>query len=302
MRRSSVHFREATAADRERILALRARCFGDVDPEKLDPRFWEWEFARSRMFTGAAGGEEDDELATHLALLTLPHMLDGAEVPGALAVDAMTSPSARGQGAFTGVVSEAVKRSGHVVATAYQIRSAVLGAMLRGGWAVAGRAPVLLRPAFTFRREAALPLLQRGDIGWMSELGGDDGCIARTPEFLSWRFFDNPRWTYRVTGIRGEAYLVTRRTRLKGLDTLAVVDLAWRNRRTAARLLRNAIAHARAQRCTLVAAFASRRHPAFGMLLRAGFLPGPHWFRLLVHPREHAARPWRVMWADTDHL
>ncbi len=298
MRRSCVHFREATAADRERILALRMRCFGDVDREKLDPRFWDWEFARARMFVG----EGDDELATHLALLNLPHMLDGAQVPGALAVDAMTSPAARGQGAFTGVVTAAMTASDHTVATAYQIRSAVLGAMLRGGWAVATRVPVLLRPAFTWREQARLPLLRRDDVTWMSELGGRDGCIARTPEFLSWRFFENPHWEYRVTGIRDAAYLVTRRTTLKGLDTLAVVDVAWREKRTAKRLLHDAIAHARAERCTLVAALVSRRHPAFGMLLRTGFLPGPHWFRLLVHPREHASRPWRVMWADTDHL
>lgn len=298
MRRSCVHFREADAADRERILALRARCFGDVDPEKLDPRFWDWEFSRARMFVG----EGPDELATHLALLNLPYMLNGVQVPGALAVDAMTSPSARGQGAFTGVVTAAMTASDHTVATAYQIRSAVLGAMLRGGWAVAERVPVLLRPAFTFRRPARLPLLRPDDVAWMSELGGTDGCIARTPAFLSWRFFENPHWTYRVTGIRDAAYLVTRRTSLKGLDTLAIVDVAWREKRTARRLLHDAIAHARGERCTLVAALVSRRHPAFGMLLRAGFLPGPHWFRLLVHPREHASRAWRVMWADTDHL
>lgn len=303
MRRSCVHFREATAADRERILALRARCFGDVDPEKLDPRFWDWEFGRARMFVGQLSGDGGDgELATHLALLELPHMLDGVQVSGALAVDAMTSPDARGQGAFSGVVREAMAASSYTVATAYQIRSAVLGAMLRGGFAVAERVPVLLRPAFTFRQPAALPPLRQSDAAWMSELGGKDGCIARTPEFLSWRFFENPHWTYRVTGIRDAAYLVTRRTTLKGFDTLAVVDLAWREKKTARRLLHDAIAHARAERCTLVAALVSRRHPAFGMLLRAGFLPGPHWFRLLVHPREQASHAWRVMWADTDHL
>jgi GNAT superfamily N-acetyltransferase len=300
VRRSAVHFREADAADRERILALRARCFGDVDPEKLDPRFWDWEFGRARMFVG----EGPDGLATHLALLNLPHMRDGAEVTGALAVDAMTSPDARGQGAFTGVVTAAMTASGHTVATAYQIRSAVLGAMLRGGWTVAERVPVLLRPAFTFRRsgQPGLPVLHQRDASWMSLLGGTDGCIARTPEFLSWRFFENPHWRYRVTGVPEEAYLVTRRTTLKGLDTLAIVDLAWREKRAARRLLREAIAHARAEGCTLVAALVSRRHPAFGMLLRTGFLPGPHWFRLLVHPREEASRAWRVMWADTDHL
>jgi len=299
VRRSCVHFREADAADRERILALRARCFGEVDPEKLDPRFWDWEFGRrARMFVG----EGPEELATHLALLNLPHMLDGVQVPGALAVDAMTSPAARGQGAFTGVVTEAMTASEHTVATAYQIRSAVLGAMLRGGWAVAERVPVLLRPAFTFRGQAGLPVLHQSDVTWMSALCGSDGCIARTAEFLSWRFFENPHWRYRVTGVPEAAYLVTRRTTLKGMDTLAIVDLAWREKSAGRRLLQEAIAHARAERCTLVAALVSRRHQAFGMLLRAGFLPGPHWFRLLVHPREQASRAWRVMWADTDHL
>jgi hypothetical protein len=294
-----MRFREATAADRDAILALRARCFGAVDPEKRDPRFWEWEFAHARMFVG----ERDAELLTHLALLDLPHMVDGQLVPGALAVDAMTAPAARGQGAFTGVVREATSTAAHTVATAYQIRKSVLGAMLRGGWTASEQVPVLVRPAFGLRRaRGTAPLLGTGDAEWMSELGPRDGCIARTAEFVRWRFFANPAWQYRVTGIRGEAYLVTRRTKLKGFDTLAVVDLAFRDRTTARELLRQANVQARAERCTLVAALVSRRHPAFGLFLRAGFLPGPHRFRLLVHPPEHAARPWRVMWADTDHL
>jgi hypothetical protein len=247
-------------------------------------------------------GEQDGALATHLALLDLPHRIDGRIVPGALAVDAMTSPEARGQGAFGGVVRQAMSGAGATVATAYQIRKAVLGAMLRGGWAAAERVPVLVRPALTFIRPTTVPILGRSDTGWMSGLATHDGCLARTPEFLAWRFFDNPHWPYRVTGLRDAAYLVTRRTRLKGLDTLAIVDLAFRDRRAARTLLREAIAHARAERCTLLAALVSRRHPAFGTFLRAGFLPGPHWFRLLVHPREYASRPWRVMWADTDHV
>jgi hypothetical protein len=296
-----VHFREATAADRERILALRAQCFGDVDGEKRDPRFWDWEFGQARLF---AGEQEDGTLATHLALLDLPHMLDGVAVPGALAVDAMTAPQARGQGAFGGVVRYAMEHAPRTVGTAYQIRKAVLGAMLRGGWAAAERVPVLVRPAFTFRVVLKEPRLGLQDVEWMSELGLRDGCIARTPEFLRWRFFDNPHWQYRLTGAAEAAYCVTRRTTLKGFDTLAIVDLAWRDRdREVARgLLRNAIAHARQSGCKLVAALVSPRHPTFGMLLRAGFLPGPHWFRLLVHPPEQAKRVWRVMWADTDHL
>ncbi|MFL6248366.1 MAG: hypothetical protein ACJ74H_20240, partial [Thermoanaerobaculia bacterium] len=148
-----MHFREATAADRDRILALRARCFGDVDPEKLDPRFWEWEFANARIFVG----EEHGEILTHLAIVN------------GLAVDAMTSPDARGKGAFTGVARYAVANSD--AATAYQIRGAVLGSMLRAGWTIAERVPVLLRPAGWWRaKREPFRKLTREDIPWMSEL------------------------------------------------------------------------------------------------------------------------------------
>lgn len=267
-------------ADRDGILALRARCFGDVDREKLDPAFWDWEFADARIFVG----EENGEIVTHLAIVN------------GLAVDAMTAPEVRGRGAFTGVARYAIGQSDHEVATAYQIRGAVLGSMLRSGWTVADRVPVLLRPAGWWRgRREAFRKLTRDDVGWMSGIGG------RTPEFLAWRFFDNPHWRYDVFGSES-AYLVARRTKLKGFDTYAIVDLAWRDERAARALLRDAVDEAKAQGCTLVAAFVSRNHPAFGMFLRRGFLPGPHWFRLLVHPPEGAKRRWRVMWADTDHL
>jgi GNAT superfamily N-acetyltransferase len=320
-----VRFRDAAAGDRDRILALRRRCFGDVDPDKCDPAFWTWEF-ETRFPAGSSDlsdrlatdqpmthsqltvGETDaGQIVTHLALIGVPHALDGNIVAGALAVDAMTAPEARGQGAFTAVVRHAMANSEHVVATAYQIRGAVLGAMLRGGWTIAQRVPVLMRPLLPLRRRAAAGrltprMLDRADVDWMSGLAVRDGCIARTSAFLSWRYFDNPRWSYRVTGTRGDAYLVTRRTTLKGFDTLAIVDLAFCDRGSARVLLRDAIEHARAEGCTLLAAFVSPAHPAFWLLVRSGFLPGPHWFRLLVHPPEMASRTWRVMWGDTDHL
>jgi hypothetical protein len=62
-----VHFREATAADRDRILALRRECFGDVDPEKADPRFWHREFERARL--RESSGEERREAFPHLVIL-----------------------------------------------------------------------------------------------------------------------------------------------------------------------------------------------------------------------------------------
>jgi GNAT superfamily N-acetyltransferase len=295
-------FREATPADREAILGLRARCFGEVDREKLDPAFWEWEFGRGRCFI-------NDAQTTHIAIIPTPYRIDGEIVRGGLAVDAMTAPEARGRGLFTSVVTHAMEATCNdfTLSTAYQIRSSVLGAMLRGGWTVATKVPVLIRPALLApRRPNGIRELTRDDCPLMASIATamprDGASVARTAEWLAWRFFDNPHWRYRVTAFGDDAYLVARRTTLKGYDTFAIVDLAWRDARAARTLVRDAVAEGRAQGCRLIAALVSPSHPAFPILLRRGFLPGPHWFRLLVYPPAFASKRWRVMWADTDHL
>ena len=293
-------FREASAADREAILALRGRCFGEIDPEKRDPRFWDWEFSGGRCFVG----EDAGRVLTHIALVPVTYAIDGSLVRGATAVDAMTSPDARGHGWFSRVVRFAMEstRDDFAISTAYQIRGAVLGAMLRSGWVVAEKVPVLVRPVFLpALHRTEVRVLMRDDVQTMAGLTPAGGAsIARTPEFLAWRFFDNPRWKYRVTAV-DDGYLVARRTTLKGFDTYAIVDLAFRTKRTARALIAGAIHEAKRLGCTLVASLVSRAHPAFVPLLLRGFVPGPHRFRLLVHPKHVSAR-WRVMWADTDHL
>src|SRR5438067_5650478 len=185
--------REATAADREAILALRARCFGDIDREKLDPAFWDWEFGRGRCFI-------DDAEMTHFAIIPTPYKIDGKIVHGGLAVDAMTAPEARGRGLFTQAVMHAIAatRGDFALSTAYQIRSSVLGAMLRGGWTVATKVPVLIRPVIfaknTDKSVCATRELTRDDCPLMASIAEamprDGASVARTPEWLAWRFFD----------------------------------------------------------------------------------------------------------------
>ncbi len=294
--------REATSADRDAILALRARCFGDTDREKLDPAFWDWEFGRGRSFIDAAQ-------TTHIAIVPTPYRVDGNIIRGGLAVDAMTAPEARGRGLFTAAVRHALAATSDdfALSTAYQIRSSVLGAMLRSGWTVAAKVPVLVRPVFLApRRVAGDRELTRDDCALMAAIAEampqKGASVARTAEWLAWRFFDNPHWKYRVTAFGDDAYLVARRTTLKGYDTFAIADIAWRDARAARILLRDAIAEAKSRGCRLAAALVSIAHPAFSMFLARGFLPGPHWFRLLVHPAAFARKRWRVTWADTDHL
>jgi GNAT superfamily N-acetyltransferase len=293
-----MHFREATAQDRDRILALRRDCFGDVDPEKLDPKFFEWEFARGRCYVAET---EDGQLAAHFAMLNVPHLLDGTIVEGGIGIDVMTAPMGRGKGTFTELARFVTAHAPHAFGTAYQIRPAVLGGILRAGWEIAEKVPILLRPAALWRgKRESFRTLTRGDILWMSGLG--TGTVARTPEFLAWRFFDNPHWRYHLIGVENAGYLVARKTELKGYATYSIVDLAFRERALGRALLRDAVIEARMQGCKLAAALVSRTHPAFTLFLRRGFVPGPHRFRLIVHPPELAKRRWPVMWADTDHL
>jgi hypothetical protein len=309
--------REATAADRDAILELRARCFGDVDPEKRDARFWEWELGAGRSFVGAnAGG-----LVTHIALVPLPYAIGGQVMPGALAVDAMTAPAGRGKGWLTRAVGVAMDatRGDFALATAYQIRREVLGPMLRGGWQVAASVPVLVRPVFgvrwpSHRFAPQSRALGRADVQAMSRAAGTprpgEAMVARRPDFLAWRFFDNPHWQYRVTGVDDAdglaAYLVARRTSLRGFDTWAIADLGYRSASAARLLVRDAVAEAKERGCQLTAALVSWRHPALPLFLLRGYVPGPHRFRLLVHPMagavDVARLRWRILWADTDHL
>lgn len=274
-----MRFREATARDRDAILALRERCFidRDSDPARRDPRFWDWEFSRARVFVG----ERDGAIVTHLAIVPWGDRM--------LAVDAMTAPEARGTGAYSGVVAHAIQTVGGVL-HAYQIRKTVLGPMLRSEWTIAEAIPVLVRPAWRWGRRGTATILTR-------EHAPEMALIARSREFIEWRFFDNPLWTYRVTGKRDRdgklvGWLAGRRTTLKGFDTFAIVDLAG----DASALIADAVR----QPATLTAAFVSKAHPARPLFWRHLFIPGPHRFRLLTHGTNQKA--WHVTWADTDHL
>lgn len=298
--------------DRAAILALRERAYGDVDPEKRDPRFWDWEFAKARVFVGESVTEGERTIVTHFALV--PYAGCDPSIRVAVAVDAMTAPEARRGGAYGGLVAYASQavRDDYDAIHGYQIRKAVLGSMLRNGWVNAESIPILLRPA-SLRGLLKMKAVPRVFIIRTETLrrknAAEMAALARTREFIQWRFFDNPRWKYRVTGARDHdgrlvAWLISRRTTLKGFDTQAIVDLAFTDKHGAMDLIHDAIAEAKAFGCAFVAAFASRAHPARGLLRRSFFLPGPHRFRLLVYSfgRPPRPEPWRVTWADTDHL
>lgn len=298
-----IELREGSAADREAILALRRQCFPEDDLEKQDPRFWDWEFGRGRVFLASDG----PRAVAHLGFYPQTYVIDGERVSAMLAVDAMTDPEYRRQGLFNRVAALAREklRESVQISTAWQIRDAVLPPMTENGWKSLLRASVLVKPVSLRSSPGSLPLAA-GSFPDVPPLRGVNHGL-RDGEFLRWRFGANPLWQYAIDA-NEEAYVVSRRTTLRGYDTLAIADLGWRHgqSREGRLLLREGIARGRAAGVQLAAALMTLGHPALPVLVRSGFMPSPHRFRLLVNVFDERVKlghaKWGLSWADTDHL
>jgi len=314
-----IGFREASAADRDAILALRRTTFPDEDREKQQPDFWDWEFARGYAGPGRAFvAEADGRIAAHIAFVPQTFVSRSTTIRGALAVDAMTHPDYRRQKLFSGVATFAVNsvRRDFQVITVFPIRKQVMGGLEAAGWKTVEDVPVLLRPV-SFRRAiadlcsvarprattaaeaaAATPPLESFD----RMLETDAIRQPRSIEFLEWRYLRNPHWHYTIDGDE-QAFVVYRDTVLKGMRTMAIADCGGDPRALRA-LLRRGWADAYERGVGLAAAFMSREHPAYGELRRAGFFPGPHRFRLMLQrlDRSLPASSWSLSWGDTDNL
>src|SRR5436190_1461105 len=95
-----IEMREAFAADRDAILALRRRAFPDVDREKQEAAFWEWEFRGGRMFVATEGSRVVGHFGFVPRCFTIGDAL--------LAVDAMVDPGFRRSGVFTRLAQFAI--------------------------------------------------------------------------------------------------------------------------------------------------------------------------------------------------
>lgn len=260
-----IGFREATPDDAGAILALRQRCFPEDDLARPRP---------TRMFLA----EDDGYPVAHLGFIPQTYVIGGNEYAGALAVDAMTDPEYRQQGLFRRVAAFArdAIRDQYALSTAWQIRPAVLGAMVATGWAPILRAPVLVKPLW---RAVFQPVPAPYPAG--RSLLANYAHVRLSPDR-----FDAPYYMCNET-------CVTRATVLRGYRTMAILDLTAKPflPRTDPRI---------------AAALVTWRHPLLPLLLRSGFLPSPHLFRFLVNvfdTRIDAKRArWALTWADTDHL
>ncbi len=142
--------RDGNKQDLEKIIALRKIVFGLEEEDKLDPKFWQWEFI------GGVDGQayiyvvdHRDKIIGHFADLPRRFSIGGRVVHGTLSLDLMVHPDYRRKGLFTAMGKygvQRVKENQGVFMTAFPIRSATIYGLKRIGWKEIMRLPVLVYP------------------------------------------------------------------------------------------------------------------------------------------------------------
>ncbi len=142
--------RDGNEEDMEAILSLRKLVFGDEERDKLDPRFWKWEFVENPhghpLIYIVAEGEK---IIGHFADLARRFSVKGKEVIGTLSLDLMVHPDYRRKGIFEEMAKygiQRVKSEDRLFMTSYPIRKETIQGFKKMGWDEVIELPVLVYP------------------------------------------------------------------------------------------------------------------------------------------------------------
>ena len=142
--------RDGNEKDMEGILSLRHLVFGEVERDKLDPRFWRWQIRENPDGTAWIYlAEEGEKIIGHLADLPKGFLVQGKLVLGTLTHDMMVHPDYRRKGISAATAEYAihrVEREKGMFMTAYSIREESLNSLLKVGWKELMRLPILVFP------------------------------------------------------------------------------------------------------------------------------------------------------------
>ncbi|MBM4276278.1 MAG: GNAT family N-acetyltransferase [Deltaproteobacteria bacterium] len=142
--------REGDEKDLKGVLSLRRTVFGEMEKDKLDPRFWQWEFMGGPDRKALIYVVEDgDKIIGHFADLPRQFSVHRKVVRGTLSVDLMVSPDYRRKGIFEEMGRYAIRRvkeEGNSLMTAYPIRKETISGFKKIGWKEVVPLPVLVYP------------------------------------------------------------------------------------------------------------------------------------------------------------
>lgn len=142
--------RNGEEKDQKGILSLRKTVFAEMEKDKLDPRFWKWEFSDCPEGKGLIYLVEDgNKIIGHFADLPRRFSIYGKIVHGTLSVDLMVSPDFRRRGIFEAMGRYAVERTkkeGFYFTSAFPIRKETIQGFKKIGWKEIVKLPVLVYP------------------------------------------------------------------------------------------------------------------------------------------------------------
>ncbi len=136
--------------DLERILVLRRVVFGEMEEDKLDPRFWKWEFIKNPDGKALIYVVEDQsKIIGHFADIPRRFSVVGETVLGTLSLDLMVHPDYWRQGVFEAMGkygAQRVKQENGLFLFAFPIRPETIHGLKKIGWKEVVKLPVLVYP------------------------------------------------------------------------------------------------------------------------------------------------------------
>ncbi len=148
--RPNFKVRDGEERDMEKILFLRKVVMGEFEKDKLDPKFWKWEFAG-----GPDGGafiyiiEEEKRIIGHFADIPRRFSVKGKTVKGTLSLDLMVHPDYWRKGFFSKMGRYAawkVKEENGLFMIAFPIRKETIYGLKKIGWHAVNVLPVMAYP------------------------------------------------------------------------------------------------------------------------------------------------------------
>jgi len=142
--------RDGNQMDMERILSLRGVVFGEEEKDKLDPRFWRWEFMEGvdgKAFIYIL--EDKNKIIGHFADIPRRFSVQGEMVLGTLSLDLMVHPDYWRIGIFEAMGrygAQRVKGENGLFLFAFPIRSETIRGFKKIGWKGVAKLPVMVYP------------------------------------------------------------------------------------------------------------------------------------------------------------
>jgi GNAT superfamily N-acetyltransferase len=136
--------------DLKGILSLREIVFGEEEKDKLDEKFWRWEFEEGPDGKALIYVVEDrNEIIGHFADIPRRFSVQGDVVVGTLSLDLMVHPDYWRRGIFVAMGRygvQRVKQENGLFMTAFPIRIETIFGLKKIGWNEVVKLPVLVYP------------------------------------------------------------------------------------------------------------------------------------------------------------